>query len=346
LQQDTKYTLYPNGTITFPDNGTNTTYMYNTAQGENILLNMIDILNFVKSLSPGNASQLDGVIQIIQNSLPKTFIDISINKIFNYQVTPEQFSITQITDQNGDVNLRLNDRIPDQTLGLGIPDMTGTDNYNMTTQVVTSYISDTYPFSETFQPNTDEWANVLYWDLLDLQNALAVEQAAQAAGNTQLSAIIAQLQQWITTIGGWYNNYFKLNPNIEKSLRPLDIRRKALEEMANSKNTDHAMNVSRRTMKAMNERPAKTMPVVLPARKALAGKTDKAMNGGIDLTRNSTPLDVHNLGGAVNFNIDPAQAERILASPGLAPQIYTIDPLQSLPAFLGMSRQEIQQLSA
>jgi hypothetical protein len=253
-QQNTVYILNRNGTIVSPDHGTNKTYMYNTPQGENILLNVIDILNFVKSLSAGNASELDGAIQKIQASLPAPLIDVSITKVFNYQYTQEEYSITPQTDSNGDVNLRLSDQIPDQTLGLGIPSETGTDNINMSTQVVTSYFSWLYPESETFQPNTDEWANVLYWILLDLQGALEVEQAAQPGGNT---AAITQLEQWIATISGWYNNYF--NPKAKntfeknaKSVRPIDLRRIDLAAKRQGQGPDRAMAVTRRTFIAQS----------------------------------------------------------------------------------------------
>jgi hypothetical protein len=90
-----------------------------------------------------------------------------------------------------------------------------------------------------------------------------------------------------------------------------------------------------KTLKILDGIPSKTGEVARPY-------TFMAVNGGIDLTRNSTPLDVRNRGGAVNFNIDPAQVERILAAPGLSPKIYTIDPLQNLSDFLGINKAEVE----
>jgi hypothetical protein len=84
------------------------------------------------------------------------------------------------------------------------------------------------------------------------------------------------------------------------------------------------------------------------SRKPTSGQSDQspAMNGGIDLTKASTPLDVHNEGGVINFNINPALIEQIIKAPGLTPHVFAIDPLQSLPEFLGMSKEEAQQMAA
>lgn len=69
------------------------------------------------------------------------------------------------------------------------------------------------------------------------------------------------------------------------------------------------------------------------------------MNGGIDLRKTSTPLDVRNQGGVINFNINPAQIKQIITALEFTPQIFAIDPLRSLSEFLGMSREEAQQLA-
>ncbi len=69
-------------------------------------------------------------------------------------------------------------------------------------------------------------------------------------------------------------------------------------------------------------------------------------DGGIDLTRSSTPLDVRNQGGTITFATDTALTTSITTGSGLTAQVFYIYPLKSLPTFLGMNSGEVQQMAA
>jgi hypothetical protein len=85
---------------------------------------------------------------------------------------------------------------------------------------------------------------------------------------------------------------------------------------------------------------------VSKALESLQQKDNAEKMGGIDLKKSTTPLNIQNNGGTIKFNIDPAMIERINAAPGFTPQVFTISPLQSLPAFLGMSKEEATQVAS
>jgi len=70
---------------------------------------------------------------------------------------------------------------------------------------------------------------------------------------------------------------------------------------------------------------------------------DHAETGGIDLKKSSMPLKTRNQGGPLKFNIDPVMLRDLDSAPGLTGQILEISPLQSLPGFLGMSKDEEAQ---
>jgi len=74
-----------------------------------------------------------------------------------------------------------------------------------------------------------------------------------------------------------------------------------------------------------------------PERAAGDSGLDQAMTnkGGIDLNPVDKTLSVGNAGETMKFNIDPALLERVKNAPGLTPVILNIEPLESLPAFLG-----------
>ena len=64
--------------------------------------------------------------------------------------------------------------------------------------------------------------------------------------------------------------------------------------------------------------------------------------GGINLNPVDKTLDVDAAQGAaaMKFNIDPAMLKEYQSAPGFVPVIMNIEPLESLPAFLGASEQE------
>jgi len=73
------------------------------------------------------------------------------------------------------------------------------------------------------------------------------------------------------------------------------------------------------------------------------GDTDGAMiegaekNGGIDLTSDKA-LSVQNNGQGIKFHLDPAQFAQLQNAPGFVPVIINIQPLKSLPEFLGLNQ--------
>ena len=70
---------------------------------------------------------------------------------------------------------------------------------------------------------------------------------------------------------------------------------------------------------------------------------DKAMKvgsntGGIDLTSDKA-LSVQNNGQGIKFHLEPAQLQQLQNAPGFVPVIINIQPLKSLPEFLGRLNQ-------
>jgi hypothetical protein len=73
------------------------------------------------------------------------------------------------------------------------------------------------------------------------------------------------------------------------------------------------------------------------------GELDQAMSespGGIDLNAVEKDLRVRAEGEGMKFNIDPAMLREYQTAPGFVPVIMNIEPLESLPKFLGASEQE------
>ena len=62
-----------------------------------------------------------------------------------------------------------------------------------------------------------------------------------------------------------------------------------------------------------------------------------AEKGGVDFTANKTPLEIQNAGEGIKFNIDPAMLKQLQDAPGFMPVIISIQPLKSLPEFLGLT---------
>ncbi len=65
---------------------------------------------------------------------------------------------------------------------------------------------------------------------------------------------------------------------------------------------------------------------------------DKAIKGGIDLTPANMNLQTRNSNGEIKFHMDPAMLQQLQNAPGFVPVIINIQPLKSLPEFLGLNR--------
>jgi len=59
-------------------------------------------------------------------------------------------------------------------------------------------------------------------------------------------------------------------------------------------------------------------------------------NGGIDLTPANMNLQIRNSNGEIKFHLDPAMLKQLQNAPGFVPVIINIQPLKSLPEFLGI----------
>jgi hypothetical protein len=64
----------------------------------------------------------------------------------------------------------------------------------------------------------------------------------------------------------------------------------------------------------------------------------QAENGGIDFNADKINLQVQNNGGEIKFHIDPAMLAQLQNAPGFVPVIIHIQPLKSLPEFLGLNQ--------
>jgi len=72
---------------------------------------------------------------------------------------------------------------------------------------------------------------------------------------------------------------------------------------------------------------------------------DNAMRGGIDLTPANMDLQTQNSGGNIKFQIDPAMFHQLQNAPGFTISSITIQPLKSLPDFLGINNQPQSQVN-
>ncbi|MBF0123192.1 MAG: hypothetical protein HQL21_07315, partial [Candidatus Omnitrophica bacterium] len=70
------------------------------------------------------------------------------------------------------------------------------------------------------------------------------------------------------------------------------------------------------------------------------GSAEPAMKGGIDLTPSKMDLQTTGSGEGIKFNIDPAMLKELENAPGFVPVIMNIQPLESLPMFLGLKASE------
>ncbi|MBI4309758.1 MAG: hypothetical protein HY591_05455 [Candidatus Omnitrophica bacterium] len=60
--------------------------------------------------------------------------------------------------------------------------------------------------------------------------------------------------------------------------------------------------------------------------------------GGIDFNSDKMNLSVQDNGhGEIKFHIDRAMLQQLQNAPGFIPQVIDVQPLKSLPAFLGFS---------
>ena len=69
-------------------------------------------------------------------------------------------------------------------------------------------------------------------------------------------------------------------------------------------------------------------------------KPDNAMKGGIDLTPANMHLQTQNAGEGIKFYLDPAMLQQLQNAPGFVPVIISIQPLKSLPEFLGLNQSQ------
>jgi hypothetical protein len=72
---------------------------------------------------------------------------------------------------------------------------------------------------------------------------------------------------------------------------------------------------------------------------SMVTKVDKSGPGGIDLTSDKA-LTVQNNGQGIKFHLDPAQLAQLQNAPGFVPVIINIQPLKSLPEFLGINQSQ------
>jgi len=61
--------------------------------------------------------------------------------------------------------------------------------------------------------------------------------------------------------------------------------------------------------------------------------------GGIDLTPANMHLQTQHAGEGIKFHLDPAMLEQLRNAPGFVPVIIDIQPLKSLPEFLGLNQE-------
>ena len=73
----------------------------------------------------------------------------------------------------------------------------------------------------------------------------------------------------------------------------------------------------------------------------VAGEGSPKNTGGIDLTAGRMNIETRGSGKNLRFHIDPADLEKIQAVPGFSPEILNIQPLDSLPRFLGVKEGEL-----
>ena len=59
--------------------------------------------------------------------------------------------------------------------------------------------------------------------------------------------------------------------------------------------------------------------------------------GGIDMTPANMNLQMRNAGEGIKFHLDSAQLVQLQNAPGFVPVIINIQPLKSLPEFLGLN---------
>jgi hypothetical protein len=83
---------------------------------------------------------------------------------------------------------------------------------------------------------------------------------------------------------------------------------------------------------------------VVKNRSIVPDASEELREGGIDFKKSSMPLEMRGRDGSVLFSIDPASLQSLDLAPGLKGVIIQMDPLQSLPVFLGMSQDEIKQI--
>ena len=69
----------------------------------------------------------------------------------------------------------------------------------------------------------------------------------------------------------------------------------------------------------------------------------KAQKGGIDLTADRMALDVQNSGDGIEFHMDPAMLRQLQNLSGFSPVIINIQPLDSLPNFLGVKQDAFEK---
>ncbi len=143
-----------------------------------------------------------------------------------------------------------------------------------------------------------------------------------------------------------YAEFVASDSQIEDIIRGRVPARRTGNDAQTAKDTDRVMKTEELSAVSPDYKHIALGTVVPPGDAAMRVGKALTNKGGIDFTATKTPLEVHNAGEGIKFQLDPAMLQQLQNAPGFVPVIINIEPMINLREFLGINQQQTTSISA
>jgi len=190
-----------------------------------------------------------------------------------------------------------------------------------------------------------------------IRTAMMSNQANNGYGGRIRSIVKGYNKIALTNLEDTWENIFKIdaylqwevkNAKDQKLARLQELRQEVfqlIEEIKQNLNEDIINRLREAGYDARTEKGYVVINNKINSLNSVKIESDSAMNtakpklereGGINLNSDQLNLQIQNAGEGIKFNLDPALLAQLRNAPGFTPVIMNIQPLESLPLFLGI----------